>query len=90
MLFRSVRARCAELELDPLCAGEVLALMDLMELRGCCILGLHESAGVARSMIAGILKLTKFPTTPVRLRLLRALKANAVEFEAMAVFSMME
>ena len=61
-----------------------------MELRGCCILGLHESAGVARSMIAGILKLTKFPTTPVRLRLLRALKANAVEFEAMAVFSMME
>ena len=60
--------------------------MELMELRGCCILGLHQRTGVARSMISGILTLRKFPTTPLRLRLIRALGVDAVEFEALAVF----
>jgi hypothetical protein len=60
-VFQKCRAKKHRL----ICAGEVLALMDLMELRGWSILELAEKSLVSRQMISAMLNLERFPTSEV-------------------------
>lgn len=81
-VFQKCRAKRHRL----ICAGEVLALRDLMELRGWSILELAEYAGVSRQMISAFLNLERFPTTEVVDRLACPFGMELFEFDLLATF----
>jgi len=60
-VFQKCRAKKHRL----ICAGEVLALRDLMELRGWSIVELAEHSHVSRQMISAFLNLERYPTSEV-------------------------
>jgi hypothetical protein len=80
--------RCREKPHDMLCAGEVLALMDLMLLFHYTIKRLHELSGVARSMIHDMLVMEALPTNDTVGRLARAFGMEAIEFHLLGFFTL--
>jgi antitoxin component HigA of HigAB toxin-antitoxin module len=69
-----------------ICAGEVLALRDLMELRGWSILELARHAQVSRQMISAFLNLERFPTAEVVDMLACPFGMELFEFDLLATF----
>lgn len=81
-VFQKCRAKKHRL----ICAGEVLALMDLMELRGWSILELAEKSLVSRQMISAFLNLERFPTSEVVDQLACPFGMELFEFDLLACF----
>ncbi len=81
-VFRKCRAKKHRL----ICAGEVLALMDLMEQRGWSILELAEHSHVSRQMISAFLNLERFPTSEVVDQLACPFGLELFEFDQLACF----
>lgn len=87
---QQVVERCRARKRHPMCAGEVLALMELMEAQDCNALRLHQRSKVSYAMIADILRLEAFPTTHTRANLAAALGQKLPEFELLAFFCLGE
>jgi hypothetical protein len=81
-VFRKCRAKKHRL----ICAGEVLALMDLMEMRGWTILELAEHSHVSRQMISAILNVERFPTSEVVDQLAFPFGLELFEFDQLACY----
>jgi len=81
-VFRKCRAKKHRL----IRAGEVLALMDLMEQRGWSILELAEHSHVSRQMISAFLNLERFPTSEVVDQLACPFGLELFEFDQLACF----
>lgn len=79
-VFEKCRAKKHRL----ICAGEVLALMDLMEQRGWSILELAEHSHVSRQMISAMLNLERFPTSEVLDQLACPFGLELFEFDQLA------
>jgi ribosome-binding protein aMBF1 (putative translation factor) len=69
-----------------ICAGEVLALRDLMEQRGWSILELAEHSHVSRQMISAFLNLERYPTSEVVDMLACPFGMELFEFDLLAWF----
>ena len=81
-VFRKCRAKKHRL----ICAGEVLALMDLMEMRGWTILELAEHSHVSRQMISAILTVERCPTSEVVDQLACPFGLELFEFDQLACY----
>jgi ribosome-binding protein aMBF1 (putative translation factor) len=81
-VFRKCRAKKHRL----ICAGEVLALMDLMEQRGWSILELADHSHISRQMISAFLNLERFPTSEVVDQLACPFGLELFEFDQLACF----
>ncbi|MEQ1748183.1 MAG: hypothetical protein ABL974_02090 [Prosthecobacter sp.] len=79
-----VLAKCHLCHYPPVCAGEVMALMDLMEHGLCTMFHLHEISDVGYATIHDFLNLECFPGTPIRARLMIALNCEPLEFQWIA------
>ena len=86
----AVIAKCQQQERPLECAGEVLALMQLMTLRGCSMHHLHVISQVGYATVHDFLDLETFPATEIRVRMIRPLSCDIVEFELIAVLSLRE
>ena len=71
-----------------LCAGEALALMDLMSLFHLTIKGLHESSGVTRSMIRDLLTMEAVMTNDTVGKLARAFELETIEFHLLGFYTL--
>lgn len=80
----AVVEKCLDDHLPLECAGEVLALMDLMERRQCTMQHLHDISQVSYATIHELLTLKTCFHTPVRVRLLAPLESDTMEFEWLA------
>lgn len=80
--------RCRERPHDMLCAGEALALMDLMQERHLTILGLHKLTNVARSMISDVLSMEAVMTNDTVGKLGGAFGMEAIEFHLLGHFTL--
>lgn len=80
--------RCVERGHDMLCAGEALALMDLMEAVQCSILEVHERSHVSRAMIHDLLTMDAISTTDVKGKLARAFHLETIEFELLSHYTL--
>ncbi len=75
---------CQEKHRPLICAGQVLALMDLMEAEQCTMNHLHDMSKIGYATIYNFLGLETFPGTPVLAKLLLALGYEYVDFTWMA------
>ena len=75
---------CLKKQRPLICAGQVLALMDLMEAEQCTMNHLHDMSNIGYATIYNFLKLGTFPGTPVLFKLVVALGYEYVEFTWMA------
>ncbi|MEZ5387709.1 MAG: hypothetical protein R3F13_19545 [Prosthecobacter sp.] len=80
--------RCREKPHDMLCAGEALALMDLMSRFHLTIKGLHESSGVTRSMIRDLLTMEAVMTNDTVGKLARAFELETIEFHLLGFYTL--
>jgi hypothetical protein len=71
-----------------LCAGEALALMDLMQEHHLTIKGLHELSKAARSMIHDILCMEAVTTNDTVAKLGRPFGMEAIEFHLLGFFTL--
>ena len=71
-----------------LCAGEALALMDLMTRFHLTAKQLHEISGVARSMIRDILLMEAVPTNDTVAKLGRSFGLETIEFHLLGFFTL--
>jgi ribosome-binding protein aMBF1 (putative translation factor) len=78
--------KCLEKKHRLICAGEVLALMDLMEARGWSIQEVAEHSRISRQMISAMLSLERFPTAEVVAILSGAFGLKLFEFDLLAEF----
>ncbi len=79
-----VLAKCHRCHYPLVCAGEVMALMDLMEHGLCTMFHLHEISDVGYATIHGFLSLQCFPSTLIRARLMIPLYCEPLEFQWIA------
>ena len=88
--FTLTRARvikkCCKKHHRLICAGQVLALMDLMMMLEWTTEDLAEHSGVSRSMISSILNLERFPTIMVLYDLVHSMGFELHEFDLMAKY----
>ncbi|MBK8039880.1 MAG: hypothetical protein IPK22_22515 [Verrucomicrobiaceae bacterium] len=80
--------RCREKPHDMLCAGEALALMDLMEQEHLTIKRLHELSKVSRSMIHDVLTMEAVMTNDTVAKLGRPFGMEAIEFHLLGHFTL--
>ncbi|MFN0075464.1 MAG: hypothetical protein ACKVY0_03205 [Prosthecobacter sp.] len=80
--------RCRAKPHDMLCAGEALALMDLMIHFHLTIKKLHELTHVARSMIHDILCMEAVTTNDTVAKLGRPFGMQAIEFHLLGFFTL--
>jgi len=80
--------RCREKPHDMLCAGEALALMDLMQMFHYNIKKLHELSGVARSMISGVLAMEAVMTNDTVGKLARTFGMETIEFHLLGLYTL--
>lgn len=80
---------CQEKHEPLFCAGQVLALMDLMEAAKCTMHHLHELTKIGYATIYSFLKLESFPSTPVMIKWVLALGCEYVEFAIIAHFNVL-
>jgi hypothetical protein len=81
---------CREKHEPLICAGQVLALMDLMEAEQCTMYHLHKMTDVGYATIYDFLGLETFPGTPVLVKLVLALGYELWEFTWIAHLSVKE
>jgi hypothetical protein len=80
--------RCREKPHDMLCAGEAMALMDLMQKHHLTIKGLHELSHVARSMIHDILCMEAVTTNDTVAKLGRPFGLETIEFHLLGHYTL--
>lgn len=85
-----VIAKCRAKKRSLICAGQVLALMALMKIKGWTAHELAGRSGVSRSMISGILNLERFPTTVVLRSLCFSMGLKLHEFDLLAEYMALE
>ena len=85
---QEILQRCREKPHDMLCAGEAMALMDLMQEHHLTIKGLHERSQVARSMIHDILCMEAVTTNDTVAKLGRPFGMEAIEFRLLGFFTL--
>lgn len=78
--------KCWETKHRLICAGEVLAMRDLLELRGWSILELARRSRVSRQMISAFLNLERFPTSEVVDQMASPFGLELFEFDMLACF----
>lgn len=84
-----VVAKCLDLHLPLDCAGEALALMDLMEQQQCTMQHLNDISGVAYATIHALLSLEVAFNTLIRVRLVTALDSSSMEFACLAYLNLL-
>ena len=78
--------KCRDKKRRLICAGEVLALRDLMELHGWSTRELAERSQVSRQMISPFLNLERFPTSEVVDQMASPFGMELFEFAMLACF----
>lgn len=81
-----VIARCRECNHQLICAGQVLALMDMMRVMGWTMLEVAARSGVSHSMIADVLRMRAFFTTDKLSRVVGAFGLEMHEFDRLAMY----
>ena len=85
-----VFALCRQAGRCQICAGQVLALRDLMQCFGWTIKQLAQCSQVSRTMISAILRVLKFPTADITARLSACFGLELYEFDLLAKWAVDE
>ena len=84
-----VIARCVDSHHRLICAGQVLALMDIMQVMGWTMLEVAHRSGVSHSMIADVLRLRAFFTTDRLSCVVEAFGLELHEFDRLAMYEVL-
>ena len=78
---------CVQRERRLICAGQVLALKELMRETGWTIAEVARRSRVSRAMISEFLRFQAFPTSELMSRLAEAFKLELYEFNLLAKYA---